>query len=363
MKAARYYGNHDIRIEDIDQQVLEPGTVRIDVAWCGICGTDLHEYLDGPIFCPTCDTPHPISGETAPVTLGHEFSGVISEVGEGIDDLAVGDHVVVEPYIVRDDVDTSEANDTYHLSEDMNFIGLAGRGGGLSENIVVRRRWVHKIDSSLPLDEAALIEPLSVGYHAVKRSGITEENGAGKVALIGGAGPIGLLTAAVLNAMGVTVVMSELSPLRRQKALDSGVAAHAFSPAETDIVEEINKLTDGKGADVAFECTSVQVVLDTLMDAVRPTGVIVVVSIWGHKSDFNMHKLVMKEIDLRGTIGYVNSHPSTIKLVESGKIDLKPFITGKIGLDGLVDEGFDTLINRNETAVKILVSPSGEGLE
>ena len=197
----------------------------------------------------------------------------------------------------------------------------------------------------------------------MKRSGITEENGAGKVALIGGAGPIGLLTAAVLNAMGVTVVMSELSPLRRQKALDSGVAAHAFSPAETDIVEEINKLTDGKGADVAFECTSVQVVLDTLMDAVRPTGVIVVVSIWGHKSDFNMHKLVMKEIDLRGTIGYVNSHPSTIKLVESGKIDLKPFITGKIGLDGLVDEGFDTLINRNETAVKILVSPSGEGLE
>ena len=122
MKAARYYGNHDIRIEDIEPQTLEPGTVRIDVAWCGICGTDLHEYLDGPIFCPTCDTPHPISGETAPVTLGHEFSGVISEVGEGIDDLAVGDHVVVEPYIVRDDVDTSEANDTYHLSEDMNFI-------------------------------------------------------------------------------------------------------------------------------------------------------------------------------------------------------------------------------------------------
>ncbi|AWT26585.1 Sorbitol dehydrogenase [Corynebacterium provencense] len=362
MKAARYYGNHDIRIEDIDPQPLEPGTVRIDVAWCGICGTDLHEYLDGPIFCPTADTPHPISGETAPVTLGHEFSGVISEVGDGVDDLEVGDHVVVEPYIIRDDVDTSENNDTYHLSEDMNFIGLAGRGGGLAENIVVRRRWVHKIDPSLPLDEAALIEPLSVGYHAVKRSGITEDNGAGKVALIGGAGPIGLLTAAVLNAMGVKVVMSELSPLRRQKALDSGVAAVALNPAEVDVVEEVKKLTDGRGADVAFECTSVQVVLDTLMAAVRPTGVIVVVSIWGHRSDFNMHELVMKEIDLRGTIGYVNSHPATIRLVESGKIDLKPFITGKIGLEGLVDEGFDTLINRNETAVKILVSPSGDNL-
>ena len=144
--------------------------------------------------------------------------------------------------------------------------------------------------------------------------------------------------------------------------MDSGVADLALNPAEVDVVEEVKALTDGAGADVAFECTSVQVVLDTLMDALRPTGVLVVVSIWGHRSDFDIHKLVMKEIDLRGTIGYVNSHPATIALVESGKIDLKPFITGKIGLDGLVDEGFDTLINRNETAVKILVSPSGEGL-
>ncbi len=363
MKAARYYGNKDIRVEDIDQQPLESGTVRITVAWCGICGTDLHEFLDGPIFCPTCEAAHPISGETAPVTLGHEFSGVVAELGDGVDDLAVGDHVVVEPYIIADDVDTGAESTTYHLSENMNFIGLAGRGGGLSENIVVRRRWVHKIANSVALDEAALIEPLSVGYHAVQRSGITEDNAAGKTAVIGGAGPIGLLTAAVLKAMGVKVVMSELSELRRQKALDSGVADAALNPAEVDVVAEVNALTDGAGADVAFECTSVQIVLDTLMDAIRPTGVLVVVSIWGHRSDFDIHKLVMKEIDLRGTIGYVNSHPAAIALVESGKIDLKPFITGKIGLDGLVDEGFDTLINRNETAVKILVSPSGEGLE
>lgn len=363
MKAARYYGNKDIRVEDIDQQPLESGTVRITVAWCGICGTDLHEFLDGPIFCPTCEAAHPISGETAPVTLGHEFSGVVAELGDGVDDLTVGDHVVVEPYIIADDVDTGAESTTYHLSENMNFIGLAGRGGGLSENIVVRRRWVHKIDDSVALDEAALIEPLSVGYHAVQRSGITEDNAAGKTAVIGGAGPIGLLTAAVLKAMGVKVVMSELSELRRQKALDSGVADAALNPAEVDVVAEVNALTDGAGADVAFECTSVQIVLDTLMDAIRPTGVLVVVSIWGHRSDFDIHKLVMKEIDLRGTIGYVNSHPAAIALVESGKIDLKPFITGKIGLDGLVDEGFDTLINRNETAVKILVSPSGEGLE
>ena len=100
-----------------------------------------------------------------------------------------------------------------------------------------------------------------------------------------------------------------------------------------------------------------------LLDAVRPAGVIVNVSIWGHEPKVALHKLVMKEIDLRGTIGYSYDHPATIKLVEEGRVDLRPFITGKIGLDDLIDKGFDTLINHNETAVKILVSPTGQGLE
>lgn len=353
MKAARYYDRGDIRIEDIAEPEVAPGTVGIDVAYCGICGTDLHEYLDGPIFVPPAGHPHPISGESAPVTLGHEMSGVVYAVGEGVTDLKPGDHVVVEPYIVRDDVDTSEANMAYHLSPDMNFIGLAGRGGGLAEKIVVQRRWVHPIGPDIPLDEAALIEPLSVGYHAYQRSGAK----AGDVALITGAGPIGLLTAAVLKAEGVTVAISEPSALRREKALETGVAAHVFDPRETDVVAEVAALTGGRGADVAFECTSVQPALDTLFEAVKPTGVIVVVSIWGHPGSLDMQKLVLKEVDLRGTIAYVNSHPETIKLVQEGKVDLKPFITGRIGLDHLIDEGFDTLINRTETAVKILVDP------
>ena len=102
-----------------------------------------------------------------PITLGHEFSGVVHAVGEDVEDVEVGRHVVVEPCIIRDDVDTGPGSTDYHLSEDMNFIGLAGRGGGLGERIAVQRRWVHPIADSVPLDEAALIEPLSVGCHAV----------------------------------------------------------------------------------------------------------------------------------------------------------------------------------------------------
>lgn len=353
MRAARFYDRGDIRIEDIPEPVVLPGTVGIDVAYCGICGTDLHEYLDGPTFIPPSGHPHPISGESAPVTIGHEMSGVVYAVGEGVDDLSVGDRVVVEPYILRPEVDTTAANPAYHLSSDMGFIGLAGGGGGLAEKIVAPRRWVHAIGQDIPLDQAALIEPLSVAFHAFERSGAR----VGQVALVGGAGPIGLLCAAVLKAEGLTVIVSELSALRRQKALDSGVADHVIDPAAQDVVAEVQRLTEGRGADVAFEATSVGVVLDTLIDALRPQGVLLVVSIWSRRASIDMHKIVMKEIDLRGSIGYVNSHPGAIALVREGKIALAPFITDVVGLDHLVDEGFDRLITRNETAVKILVDP------
>lgn len=351
MRAARFHGRKDVRIEDIDVPPTRAGTVRIAVAWCGICGTDLHEYLEGPIFISPPGSPHPLSHETAPVTLGHEFSGTVDEVGEGVTRFAVGDNVVVEPYFVCDECPPCKAGN-YHLCQKMGFIGLAGGGGGLSEKIVVDQRWVHKI-GSIPLDEAALIEPLSVGHHAVARS----EARAGDIAVIGGAGPIGLLTAAVLKGIGVTTIVSELSTARKQKALSSGVADYVLDPSTDDMVARVQEITHGVGADLAFECAGVNAVLDMLLDVLRPKGVLVNVSIWGHPATVDMQKIVLKEIDLRGTIAYVRDHEPTIALVQAGTIDLKPFITGRIDLADLVTEGFDTLIHHNDTAVKILVHP------
>jgi len=351
MKAARFHGQKDVRIENIEEPETRSGTVKIAVAWCGICGTDLHEYLDGPIFISEPGHPHPLSHESLPVTMGHEFSGTIEEVGDGVDGLKVGDNVVVEPYFVCNECPPCTAGN-YHLCEKMGFIGLAGGGGGLSEKVVVDQRWVHPI-GDLPLDEAALIEPLSVAHHAVVRSGAK----AGDVAIIGGAGPIGLLTAAILTGIGVTTIISELSLARKEKALSSGAADYVVDPTSENVKARVLELTGGVGADVAFECAGVNIVLDTLLDALRPAGVLVNVSIWGHPATVDMQKIVLREIDLRGTIGYVRDHEETVALVTSGKVDLKPFITGRIALDDLITEGFDTLINHNDTAVKILVHP------
>jgi len=354
MKAARYYGPRDVRIEEVPEPELRAGAVAIDVAFCGICGSDLHEYLDGPIFVPPKGHPHPLSHEEAPVTLGHEFSGIVSAVGDGVTKVKPGDPVVVEPYFVCGECAQCRAGN-YHLCDKMGFIGLSGGGGGLSSKVVVDERWVHPV-GDIPLDQAALIEPLAVGHHAYVRSGAK----AGDVALVGGAGPIGLLLAAVLKAEVVTVIMSELSEARKHKARETGVADYVIDPSQEDVAARVRELTGGVGADVAFECTSVNAVLDQLFDAVKPAGVIVNVSIWGHPATIDMQKLVLKEIDLRGTIAYVNDHPATIALVQEGRIDLAPFITARIPLDRLVEDGFDTLIHRNETAVKILVEePAG----
>lgn len=352
MKAARFYDKGDIRIEDIAEPTIEPGTVGIDVAWCGICGTDLHEFIDGPIFIPPCGHPHPISGESAPVTMGHEFSGVVYAVGQGVEDIEIGQHVVVEPYIIADDVPTGPG-ENYHLSKNMNFIGLGGRGGGLSEKIAVKRRWVHPISNAIPLDQAALIEPLAVGYHAFVRSGAK----AGDIALVGGGGPIGLLLSAVLKAKGTTVILTELSAKRKEKAQETGVADYILDPTQINVAEEVMRITEGRGVDVAFECTSNNKVLDTLVETTKPTGVIVIVSIWSHPATVNVHSVVMKELDIRGTIAYVNNHEETIKLVEEGKVNLEPFITQRIELDDLISHGFETLIHNNESAVKIIVRP------
>jgi (R,R)-butanediol dehydrogenase/meso-butanediol dehydrogenase/diacetyl reductase len=352
MKAARFYDRGDIRVEDIPEPVVEPGTVGIDVAWCGICGTDLHEFMEGPIFVPPCGHPHPVSGESAPITMGHEFAGVVYAVGEGVSDIAVGQHVVVEPYIVADDVPTGPG-ENYHLSKGVGFIGLSGRGGGLSEKVAVKRRWVHPISNAIPLDQAALIEPLSVGHHAFTRSGAK----AGDVALVGGAGPIGLLLSAILKVKGLTVIVTELSAQRKSKARESEVADYILDPSEVDATAEVMKITGGKGADVAFECSSVNKVLDTLVAATKPAGVVVIVSIWGHPATINVHSVVMKELDLRGTLAYCNDHQATIELVEQGKINLTPFITQRIQLEDLIAQGFDRLIHNNESCVKIVVQP------
>jgi (R,R)-butanediol dehydrogenase/meso-butanediol dehydrogenase/diacetyl reductase len=161
----------------------------------------------------------------------------------------------------------------------------------------------------------------------------------------------------VLKGLGVTAIVTELSAARKEKAVSSGVADHLLDPSSDDVKARVLELTGELGADAAFECAGVNAVLDTMLDVVKPAGVVVNVSIWGRPATVDMQKIVLKETDLCGTIAYCGDHAAAIRLVQEGKVNLKPFITGRIPLGDLVDKGFDTLINHNDTAVKIIVHP------
>ena len=141
MKAARFHGPGDIRIDDVPEPTVGPGQVKVDVEWCGICGTDLHEYLEGPIFIPPKGSPHPLTGEEMPVVMGHEFAGVVSEVGDGVTHLKEGDRVVVEPYDVCGECAACRSG-RYNICRKLGFVGLDGQQGGFAEKCVVGARWV-----------------------------------------------------------------------------------------------------------------------------------------------------------------------------------------------------------------------------
>jgi (R,R)-butanediol dehydrogenase/meso-butanediol dehydrogenase/diacetyl reductase len=351
MKAARFYGPGDIRIEDVIEPATAPGTVKVEVEWCGICGTDLHEYLEGPIFAPPAGAPHPLTGETVPITLGHEFAGVIAELGDGVSDLAVGQRVVVEPYIVCGRCDAC-LQGRYNVCRTLGFVGLSGFGGGFSQFVVAERRWIHPL-GELGTDVGALVEPLAVAYHAVRLSGARP----GQTAVVFGAGPIGLVTTAALQAAGVEeVIVVEPAQVRKAKAAVAG-AAHVLDPIGSDAVAEILELTKGRGADVSFECAGIDAVLKSAVLSTRAGGTCVNVAIWGHEASVAMNDLVFGEVNLLGSLAYANDHPATIAMIADGKVDPYQFITGRIGLDGIVAQGFDELINNKEENVKILVSP------
>jgi (R,R)-butanediol dehydrogenase/meso-butanediol dehydrogenase/diacetyl reductase len=352
MKAARFHGPGDIRIEDVPEPQVQPGTVKVEVEWCGICGTDLHEYLEGPIFAPTGEAPHPLTGESIPITLGHEFAGVVHELGEGVTDLRVGDRVVVEPYLVCGTCDACRQG-RYNVCQSLGFIGLSGQGGGFSQFVVAERRWIHPL-GELGTDVGALVEPLAVAYHAVRLSGAQP----GHTALVFGAGPIGLVTTAALRAAGVEeIIVVEPADVRKAKAPGAG-ADHIIDPTQVEVVAAVHELTKGRGADVSFECAGIDQVLRSAIQSTRVGGTCVNVAIWGHEASVAMNDLVFREVNLLGSLAYANDHPATIEMIASGKVDPYQFITGRIDLDDIVKLGFEELIENKEENVKILVRPT-----
>lgn len=352
MRALRFHGAKDIRLEDIPEPQVRPGAVKIKVDWCGICGSDLHEYLAGPIATPPAGQPHSLTGEQPPIVLGHEFAGRITEVGDGVEGLRTGDTVAVEP-IIHDGTCDRCREGTYNLCDQRGFVGLSGWGGGLSEYVVLPAAMAHKLPEGIGTDIGALVEPLAVAWHAVRRSRIP----LGGTALVLGAGPIGLALTLCLRAAGARLVLvSEVSPAHQRAAAELGADA-VLDPGQQDVTAAVRELTGGTGTDVCFDASGLPVTLQTALASVRKQGRVVNIAAWERPVEFQPNLLLGTEADYTGALAYTGDHPAVIAALARGAIDPAPMITARIALEDAIEHGFEELLRNKDRHVKILVRP------
>lgn len=355
MRSAVFHGRDDIQVDEIAEPVVESDSVLIDVTAAGICGSDLHEYAAGPIFIPG-DAPHPVTGETAPISMGHEFGGEVIEIGEDVDDIAVGDTVTVNPILYCGECRYCE-DGSYHLCESGGFVGLSGGGGGFSEQIAVSSEQAIPVPDDVPAEYAALVEPFSVGLHAVRNAAFS----AGDSVAVYGTGPIGLTVVQAAKAAGANPVYAvEPQDARRELAAEVG-ADKTLDPIETDAPEAIIEQSNG-GVDATFEVAGIE---QTVRDAIRSAksdGSVTIVSIFEEPIEIEPNEIVLGERTVSGTLAYEGGPKSDVEfgavidMFADGTLDPEPLITSRIDLNEIVD-GFDTLLSGEHDEIKILVEP------
>jgi len=355
MMAAVWHGRRDIRVEPFpDPGPPAPGAVRVQVSWCGICGTDLEEYLYGPLFIPA-EKPNPLTGRSAPMVLGHEFVGIITETGSAITDLQQGDHVAIDTllhcgncYFCRQHL--------VQLCEKLAIMGLS-TDGGLAEFVNAPRYMCFKYPATLPDAHAALAEPASVSVRAVRRSRLAQD----ETVVIVGAGTVGLLTLQVARAMGAgNVLVIEPAENRRNLATQLGAAA-VIDPGATDPVQAVHALTGGLGADVVFECAGNVKTMQLAPLLARKRGRIVLIGLHDAPVPLQLFPVVTGEQEIIGSFSHVYDEDfgAAVELLSSGKITAEPLITARIKLQDLVSHGLEELAASKSRHLKILVSPGG----
>jgi (R,R)-butanediol dehydrogenase / meso-butanediol dehydrogenase / diacetyl reductase len=350
VRAARYYGKGDIRVEDVaEAQIREPDDVLIAPFYCGICGTDLHEYAVGPIVTPT--SPHPLTGVTLPQILGHEFSARVVEVGPAVRDVRVGDRVAIMPAIVCGRCRYCRRGQG-HLCVQFACTGLSAETGGLAELAVVKEYQVARLPDEVSDLEGAVVEPAAVAAYGVERAGVT----GGDVVLVTGAGPIGILSAMYASAAGASaVIISEPNKNRSALAekLDIGFVVDPTTGALEDLVAE---LTGGDGVDLAVECSGSTPGLSSCVTQTRKRASIVQTGLHTKPATLDAMALSEKDLTLFGSWCWnMTDWPRIIRLIATGQYPVAKAVTAQIPLDDVVSRGFDALIDPQGDQLKVLV--------
>jgi (R,R)-butanediol dehydrogenase/meso-butanediol dehydrogenase/diacetyl reductase len=353
VRAARFHGKSDIRLEDVDvPAVRDYDDVLVEVLFCGICGTDLHEYMVGPIVTPT--SPHPLTGAMLPQTLGHEFSARVVEIGTDVSDVAVGDRVAIMPAIVCGRCHYCRRG-LGHLCVKFACTGLSAETGGLAQYALLKDYQVSTLPDEVSDVAGAVVEPGCVAAYGIDRAGVR----GGDVVLVTGAGPIGILSAMYASAVGAaTVVMAEPNPNRAAlaRAMDIGPV---LDPTSGELESYLADLTHGLGVDVTAECSGSTPGLTTALNNTRRRGSVVQTGLHTKPATIDAMALSEKDISLIGSWCYlITDWPRIIRLIASQKYPVEKVVTAQIPLEKVVSQGFDVLVDPQGDQLKVLASPT-----
>ena len=335
MKAAFYVGNTTMKTGP--QTAIEPtlGKVQIQVAYCGICGTDLH------IFHGKMD--HRVH---LPQVVGHEMSGTISALGPGVEGFSVGDRVTVMPLDPCNNCPACRAGHN-HICQNLKFMGI-DTPGAMQTYWTVPAHTLHHLPPTLPFQIAALVEPTSVACHAARLGSVAE----GEYVVVLGGGPIGTLVALVAKSQGARVLVSEINPYRLQLLKELGL--EAMDPRQKDFPEYVTDRTNSAGADVVFEVTGSAAGAELMTKLPRTRGRIVVVAIFADPPKVDLFRFFWRELRLCGARVYEHQDfEAGIRMAASGSLPLDRLITETYPLEQ-VQSGLQQM-ERGGAVMKVLI--------
>ena len=340
MKALRWHGKKDIRYEDAPEPSTGPGQLKVKISLAGICGTDLREYIEGPVM---------IAANKAPITMGHEFVGEVVELGKDVTGFNVGDRVTGLCDWYCGECQYCKGG-MYNLCLNTAFTGLS-EVGCMAEYMVAPSKTFYKLPDSVADDDGVLVEPLSVAVHAVRLGKVQLGD---RVAVVGD-GTIGLCTLLAARAAGASEVYIVAKYRKRGETARALGASKVIYSTGGNPAKDVLALTEGLGVDVAIECVGRPETPQLTVELVRRNGLVVVVGVFGQPSTFHFGSLVFNQITVIGSPIYVDEARAVIALLADKRIDARGLITSKVPLKNAVPMGFDKLISNKEENLKIVL--------
>lgn len=341
MQASFLHGVRDVRLEECPLPTPRAGEVLLQIASVGVCGSDVHYYLEGRIG-------HQVV--SAPIIMGHEFSARIAETGEGVQGLEPGQLVAVEPGIPCGKCEQCEQGHP-NLCPNVRFCGTPPVNGVFAEYALMPAQNCYPLPEGFSPEAGALLEPLGVAIHAVDLAHLRPGDTVGVL----GAGPIGLLTAAVARVAGASsIFMTEPQAYRREFALDY-IADAVFDPVEQDVVAEIERVTAGRGVDVTFEAAGAQETPQQAADIVRNGGKVILAGIPATDDiTFKASIIRRKGLTIKLVRRMKHTYPRAIRMVHTGQVDVMSLVTHFLPLSE-VGHAMDLVSGYQDGVIKAMI--------